>query len=858
MKIIIVNQAHPTFGGPGGAERSVKCLAEAIARRGHDVTSLAMAQKHDTGHLAANGVHSEHMISGVRTVLFGKVERTPNEVEMMLEVIERERPDLVHTNTFWHNDVLWRALADRGIPIVHTLREYKLACPDNMYRDGANCAGICETCIFRARTNRLRSEAVRSVIGISHFVLDRHLALGVFPGATHRAVIPNAIPNSVNGFRHLASGTDGSLTLGYLGRLHPVKGVDILIDAVLGRPDEDVRLVVAGPIQDAAIDRRIAIAEGDSRFDYIGFVDPSDLFSRVDALVVPSRWPEPFGRIVVEAFAHGVPVLAARSGALPELVTPGKTGWLFDDADGGLDIAIRDLVAERARIPALRAACLKAAERYRPEAIAAEHEALYGRTLRALPRPNGRRRSPAARNRSSKPSRLLGGIVRSRRSRPSVLVITGEFPKLSETFVVNHITGLIDQGADVTVFAERKGAPDQWHENVDKYRLMERTLWYGMPPALEAARDHLTQGSRALQRELNKLLKDCSIMAMPPPLDALARRVVDEQARTEVKLRLFHAAEVLIAASRSFNIVHCHFGHRGLFAAELKRMQALSGRVVVQFHGIDMTEHVRRKGLGLYDNLKSECALYLPISNVFRERLLHLGIPPRDVVVHHVGIDCSMFRFAPRLGAANEPLRLLTVGRLVAKKGVEYGVRAVAGLGKNGNAVDCRYDIVGDGPERPALEKLVAQLNLCDRVTFHGALPHGQVMRWMEKSHVLLAPSVTPPDGDMEGIPTTVMEAMASGMPVVASRHSGIPELVKDQETGFLVDERDFEGIAAAVRTLAANRELWPELGRAGRQLVEREFNQTVQSVRLMSLYEELGASPAETVPATLAALAPV
>ncbi len=423
---------------------------------------------------------------------------------------------------------------------------------------------------------------------------------------------------------------------------------------------------------------------------------------------------------------------------------------------------------------------------------------------------------------------------------PRVLVVTGEFPKLSETFVVNHLSRLVATGVDLTIFAERRGGPDQWHADVDRYRLLDRCLWYGISPELQPARDYLCQSARTIEKELAGLLQACSVMNMPPPLDSLARQLMQEQARTDLKMRLFHAAEVLVASGKEFDVVHCHFGHRGLFAAQLKNMKVLTGEIVVSFHGIDMTEHVRRKGTHVYDDLKSHCARYLPISNFFRERLLRLGLSPRQTTVHHVGIDCDQFRFAPRAPVPGRPVRLLTVGRLVAKKGVEYAIRAFGTLDKRGLAAGLRYDIIGDGSERAALEKLTAELRIADRVTFHGSATHEEVAAMMGRSDIFLAPSVTAPDGDMEGIPTTIMEAMASGMPVISTRHSGIPELVKDKEAGLLCNERDFEALASAIHFLASNGELWPEFGRAGRNLVEREFNIAVQNARLIEIYNEL------------------
>jgi colanic acid/amylovoran biosynthesis glycosyltransferase len=276
-------------------------------------------------------------------------------------------------------------------------------------------------------------------------------------------------------------------------------------------------------------------------------------------------------------------------------------------------------------------------------------------------------------------------------------------------------------------------------------------------------------------------------------------------------------------------------------------MGVLDAKIAVSFHGIDLTEHIRRGGTSVYDKLLESGDLLLPISNFFRERLLKLGFSPRRTLVHHVGVDVDKFRFKPRTSAKDEVVRVLTVGRLVPKKGVDYALRAIGSLKKRGALNGFHYDIVGDGPEREALVKLTDKLELGKHVSFHGAQSHQQIAEWMQKSHILLAPSVTASNGDMEGIPTTIMEAMASGMPVVSTRHSGIAELVDDGVTGMLCPERDFEKIADALRFLQQNRELWAEFGKAGRKVVEQDFNIARQNDRLARLYRDLAGLQAPT-----------
>ncbi len=169
-------------------------------------------------------------------------------------------------------------------------------------------------------------------------------------------------------------------------------------------------------------------------------------------------------------------------------------------------------------------------------------------------------------------------------------------------------------------------------------------------------------------------------------------------------------------------------------------------------------------------------------------------------------------------------MRLLSVARMVEKKGLRYAIDAVARLAKDGHAV--QYRIIGDGPLLPALRQHIADANVGETITLLGSQPHREVMRELSEAHVLLAPSVTAENGDKEGIPVSIMEAMAQGLVVVSTEHSGIPELVEHGVSGHLVPERDVDALTAQLRALVARPESWAALGAAARAKVERDFNQ--------------------------------
>jgi colanic acid/amylovoran biosynthesis glycosyltransferase len=395
-----------------------------------------------------------------------------------------------------------------------------------------------------------------------------------------------------------------------------------------------------------------------------------------------------------------------------------------------------------------------------------------------------------------------------------------EFPALSETFVLNQVTGLIDLGHDVTILAERPRSEPMTHPEVARYRLLERTRYLEMPePRLArmlGAPRLFRQGVRG--RSL---------------LRALDLRRYGNEARS---LRLYYWAARMTGHGR-FDIIHCHFGPRGRMAGFLREIGAIGGKLVTTFHGVDVSAYLRDDP-AIYRHLFRHGDLFLPISEVWRARLIEHGCDPARTRVHRMGVDLRHFPFLSRRRESDRPLQVLTIGRMVEKKGIAYGLEAVAELHRRQAPI--HYTVVGDGPQHRALEALAAQLQLGDAVSFLGWQDQDAVAALMQESDVLLAPSVTDANGDQEGIPVTLMEAMATGLPVVATRHSGIPELVEDGVSGLLVPERNASGLADALWRLLQHADLADGMGRAARARVAAEFDIRELNHRLIGHYRAL------------------
>jgi glycosyltransferase involved in cell wall biosynthesis len=226
---------------------------------------------------------------------------------------------------------------------------------------------------------------VQTVIGNSHFVLDSHLRLGAFADA-NREVIYNGYEPTIPVIARDAVPRDRPLTMGFIGRLAPTKGVEMLIDAfgrAAGSLSRPTRLRIAGTGDSEYVghlrDRSCGL-----NVEFPGKVSPAAFYESIDVTIVPSLWHEPLARVIFESFAHGVPVIASSRGGSPELVVPGRTGWLFDpDEPTALERAIAAATHELEQEAgvALSASCLTESQRFLPGRVVDSHLSAFERLL---------------------------------------------------------------------------------------------------------------------------------------------------------------------------------------------------------------------------------------------------------------------------------------------------------------------------------------------------------------------------------------------------------------------------------------------------------------------------------------------
>ena len=284
-----------------------------------------------------------------------------------------------------------------------------------------------------------------------------------------------------------------------------------------------------------------------------------------------------------------------------------------------------------------------------------------------------------------------------------------------------------------------------------------------------------------------------------------------------------------IARQIDARAVVCHFGPQATLGMTIAL--SIDRPAVTIFHGHDISRLIRdRVWVERYRAVARLGMQALCISQAGRQKLLDIGWPASQIAVIHLGVDTRRFTFAPPAERwPARPWRILMVSRLVEKKGVDVALEAMRRLRDRGCDVELR--IIGDGPERTRIETLIRQWQLTN-VSLLGALEHTLTLHEFTRAHLYIQPSVTAASGDQEGIPVTLMEAMASGVPVVSTRHSGIPELVIDGQTGLLTDERDADGLAAAIERLTRDRIGAEQFAQAARARVEQEFDRNRQTIR--------------------------
>lgn len=411
-----------------------------------------------------------------------------------------------------------------------------------------------------------------------------------------------------------------------------------------------------------------------------------------------------------------------------------------------------------------------------------------------------------------------------------ILFVVRRFPHRSQTFILNEFRALIAAGVDVRLLALR---------GVNS-RLLQS--W----PEAAATMNRVIAPAKHARRRYTPIRIFADI------LRAVSGGTLRCAFRRELGFRAIATGTAIPVAAAfarigRFQIIHYQSGGTARLCHSMRLPHHRDSAVFVSYRGKDLTTIPTQKIARKNEPVAASAARVLPVCGAFADRLIQYGgFSPSRVVVHYSGIDVSFFRLSDEEKAhrrADPAVQIYVAGRLTAKKGVLDSIEAFSRTHTALKDRNVRTDgplrlvIAGDGPLATEARRLVEKLDISAFVRFAGSYNLPEHRRLLTSSHIFLSHNVTADNGDQEGIPNVIKEAMAAELPVVSTWHSGVPELVADGASGFLVKEHDVEATTDRLLRLIRDPGLRERMGREGLKIVETRFDITVTSSHLRELY---------------------
>jgi glycosyltransferase involved in cell wall biosynthesis len=397
MKVLIVsNFYHPHV--VGGAEKVAQSLAEGLLAHNHEAVVVTLSQNK---HLTTDEVHGVkvHRLPLMNLYRLPAHNGQPAVVKALWHtldtynplmetsfrhVLESERPEVVNThNIAGFSASIWGAAKKRHLPLVHTAHDYYLLCPPStMLRNGKNCQAPCSDCAMFGWGRRKASRLVDVATADSRYTLEEHLRRGYFSSAESTPIYNCCEVPALDSSR--SNGGNGSLRFGFLGRLDPAKGVDLLVRSFLELPRGQAEICFAGRGAPDYESELKTMTQDRPEVRWLGYVSPDVLLRQVDVLIVPSLWNDSAPVVVLESMAYSVPLIGSRRGGIPELMGEG-TGWLFEPYEpNGLTQVMRNAIESRDDLAGMRERARQRAGMFSTEAMVAGYLQAFSRAMEKM------------------------------------------------------------------------------------------------------------------------------------------------------------------------------------------------------------------------------------------------------------------------------------------------------------------------------------------------------------------------------------------------------------------------------------------------------------------------------------------
>jgi len=393
-----------------------------------------------------------------------------------------------------------------------------------------------------------------------------------------------------------------------------------------------------------------------------------------------------------------------------------------------------------------------------------------------------------------------------------IAILLGVFPAISETFILNQITGLIQRGHDVDIYARVPREEGKLHSDINEYDLLEKVSYIREPRNIFQRLVEIP-GYLVKSRFNRELIKSLNVL----------------KHREALTGQLFYAG--LGFLDKKYDVVHCHYGPNGNLAANLKKIGIIKSKIITTFHGYDLRMALD-KGSHIYRDLKEIGDRFIAISEWTKDKLLRLGFTPEKIKVLPNGINLDLYKRAKlELRYQPNPIKIVTIARLSEEKGIDLAIKAVAQL-KYEYDRQIQYHIIGDGQLKPSLIDLAGKHNL--NVIFHGFKTQEEIARGLKNYHIYLLPSRA------EVLPTVLMEAQATGLPIVASDVGAVNEMVTNQEgfQGFACHP-SASSFACSINSIISIWKHWKDFGTNNRKFAYQNYDSEKINEALIKIYEE-------------------